>query len=172
MNSSFSGMKRPSEPQLGLFKLPAELREAIFKLVVISKDPFCTHRLDERNKSWLQIACPPAITRVSRQIRSESLPLYYSCNRFKIRTEGPKFHEASEWLECIGKHVNALRHLMFDIRCDRINETTKHGHFRWLEIIMKPQTLDGEADSLVVHFRQTMVNKSIVVRGPMTISKS
>ena len=54
----------------------------------------------------------PALTRVSRQVRAETLPMYYGSNAFVVyadfQTAGPTFKGAQHWLQHIGKSNGAL----------------------------------------------------------------
>ncbi|KAK3080483.1 hypothetical protein LTS18_000937 [Coniosporium uncinatum] len=59
--------------------LPAELRNKIYKLAVTTREPN-----SHRTAFLAQHAHQPAITKASRQIRAESLPLYYSENTIEV----------------------------------------------------------------------------------------
>lgn len=186
MNWSFAGITRPAQNQSPLLELPAELREAIFELAVVSEKPIVTFKLDQYQKDSYQEARQPAITRVSRQVRSESLPIYYDCNNFVIHTEGAKSDDASRWLMCNEKHLNALRHLTFWIRYipfvhERLSSQgalgislarpVKRGcwkvddRWKWITVVRKPQTLASDAEFLIGHFKKALVNESTVFIG-------
>ena len=57
-----------------LLTLPAEIRAHIFQHVLIETD-LVTFRLDAFQREYYTYATQPALTRVSRQIRCESLPV-------------------------------------------------------------------------------------------------
>ena len=84
-------------PQTGLFKLPAELRNRIYSLVLIENDTIDVDPL-------LSL---PAILGVCRQLRLETLQLYYSSNDFRIlarNCDGTLMHKWVEhWSKMPGK---------------------------------------------------------------------
>lgn len=56
-------------------RLPAELRNVIYSSAL---------SLDEDEKQTLDSLLPPALTRVSRHIRRDTLPIYYGTNYFNF----------------------------------------------------------------------------------------
>jgi len=92
--------------------LPRELRDSIYENVftpetgeVISIDKHSAYRPQSR-------AVQPAITRLSRQIRKETLPMFYALSSFELRLDGVTLHQSTEvlkkWIEAIGAE-NARR---------------------------------------------------------------
>lgn len=62
--------------------------------------------------------CQPAITRISRQIRQETLPVYYGTNEFT--GYGCLLGDIELWLRHFGqKNASMVRHLSFFARMDR-----------------------------------------------------
>lgn len=97
-----------SPPRSRLLDLPAELRTHIFELSVTSDKTIVTFRLDDYQQDTLQEATQPALTRVSRQLRHESLLLFYSCNSFVLHTEGTKAEQGYRWARCNGRYLAEL----------------------------------------------------------------
>lgn len=95
--------------------LPAELRNKIYRLVLADKKfatPFyfkSVHgfiRYDKLEPSFEQ---QPAVTKVSRQIRSEALPLYYGYRKFFMDLTDDSFSMFKAWIGIVRE--SALRHL-------------------------------------------------------------
>lgn len=95
-------------PRSRLLDLPAELRTYIFELSVVSGKPLVTFRLDRYQQDTLQEATQPALTRASKQLRSESLLLFYSCNTFIQHTEGIKAEQGHRWAQCNEVYLTEL----------------------------------------------------------------
>ena len=78
----------------GFFKLPAELRNRIYELVVVSNKPLkvwtsLRHALDGRflytvRKGRFEVEGEPGICQISRQARSKALNIYYGGNVFEF----------------------------------------------------------------------------------------
>lgn len=63
-----------------LLTLPAEIRAHIFQHVLTETEkPLVTFRLDDFQRECYACSIQPALTRVSRQIRCESLPVRVNC---------------------------------------------------------------------------------------------
>jgi hypothetical protein len=81
-------LRRPkAEQPFEFLKLSGEIRNAIYKFVVISSSPITPLKTIKKTVMFLPVydrthQTQPAITKVSRQLRSEALPLYYSENSF------------------------------------------------------------------------------------------
>jgi hypothetical protein len=103
-------------PRSRLLDLPAELREHIFSIAVTSEKPIVTFRLDKFQKESYAQAFQPSITKVSRQVRREALPLYYDRNEFIIHTEGQKAEDAHRWLHYSQPHLPKLCRLALWMR--------------------------------------------------------
>lgn len=93
--------------------LPAELRILIFEYVLApASDTVIRIR---RHQSRSDEPCQPAITRTCRQLRQDSLPVFYALSNFKIvilYALPPNFTVPKNWLRAIGaenaKHITRL----------------------------------------------------------------
>lgn len=131
-----------SRERVGFLSLPAELRNRIYELVVTSDDE------KESCKESAAICIPslqPPLTRTCRTIRSETLAMYYSRNRFsyagcdnefaKMANEleagagvdavswsfrnGELLGDAGAWLRAIGKeNIALIKHFEFLVASD------------------------------------------------------
>lgn len=82
---------RCSKGRVGFLSLPAELRNRIYELVLITFDDEneeggllstdITLRCPARVRSSL--GCQPSLSRTCRTIRAETLPIFYGCNEFR-----------------------------------------------------------------------------------------
>lgn len=99
-------------PRSHLLDLPAELRTYIFELAVTSEEPLATFHLDKYQNDTRQEAVQPALTRVSRQLRSESLLLFYACNTFILHTEGHKADQGYQWARCNEPYLTEMTRIV------------------------------------------------------------
>lgn len=101
----------------GILSLPPELREQIFTLALHSQTKsLVTFRLESFQRESYTEATQPPLTRVSRQIRAEALPLFYKVNDFVVHTHGKKSEDALLWLSCVRVWLEELRHVVFWVR--------------------------------------------------------
>lgn len=165
-------------PQSRLLDLPAEIREHIFRWAVISEKPIVTFRLDRFQKESYEQASQPSITKVSRQVRREALPLFYECNEFIIHTEGEKAEDAHRWLHYTQPHLSKLCRLALWMRY--VTLTNDHspssgalgvylrhdpraGHWvvrddwKWITVVRKPAGVEWDG-SLLVQFLSQLVD--------------
>ena len=168
-------------PRSHLLDLPAELREHIFSLAVTSEKPTVTFRLDRFQKESYEEASQPPITRVSRQVRREALPLYYDCNEFIIHTEGQKAGDAHRWLHYSQPHLSKLGRLALWMRY--VTLTNDHSpssgaigvyirhdpredrwvvgdDWRWITVVRKPAGVDWDGRLLIQFLTQLADGKS------------
>ena len=103
---------------LNILSLPLEIREWIWELSVTSEEQTIeVERIKENGESSVfATAQQPPITRTCRQSRSESLPLFYTRNHFRIDLAiRDVFHTynveerhrccfGSKWIKAIGTH--------------------------------------------------------------------
>jgi hypothetical protein len=109
-----------------LFQLPAEIRELIFEHALISPKSLVAFRLeDEYQRADYHEAVQPPLTFVSRQLRRECLPIFYSSNDIVLHTESSKVNETQAWLRCAEKHLPTLRRISILVRY-----TSLTGYFR------------------------------------------
>lgn len=100
----------------GLLTLPAELRNRIPELVLVEQQPIKPFD----GSGGQEVAVPPALTAVSRQLRAESVPVYYGRNDFHIST-GANFGPGPDcdrgvlrlkaWLSSHDHHLPRMPHL-------------------------------------------------------------
>ena len=149
-----------------ILTLPAEIRSLIYEYAVSSDKTVVTFRLDPYQRDCYEHAIPPPLTLVSRQVRAESLPAYYSCNDFILHTESPKAEEAKRWLRLNANYLGLLRRATFWIRYvpftnDRASSQGAMGmsifrptkgadwqvdeEWRWITVVRKPSELQGDA---------------------------
>lgn len=96
-------MSRPK----GFLDLPRELRDEIFEYIIVKPTNTIT-MLENHNCFQNEVsAAQPAISRVNKQIRAESLPMFYKRNLFLAElTNFMDLLTAKNWLEAIG-NLNA-----------------------------------------------------------------
>ncbi|KAK5013629.1 hypothetical protein LTR60_003383, partial [Cryomyces antarcticus] len=93
-------------------KLPAELRNLVYRFVLVFQERIAFHH--EHATAMAQSSQPP-LTKVSRQIRAESLPVFYGGNWFECGRFFASFLNLLGWFKAIGNHNCALiRHVVFD----------------------------------------------------------
>ena len=123
-----------AEPQPGgmLFRLPAELRIAIYELVVVrtckelSVDPTIIDLRIIRDHGYSEVeAAQPPLTRTCSAIRKETLPIFYKAHDFSINTS-TQSEEATtrQWLRGLGESGRGRigEAIMYDkywARCER-----------------------------------------------------
>lgn len=97
----------------GIFGLPAELREIIYQLVVTKDTNTITMLFHGQRGDGDISADQPAISRVNRQLRAETLATYYGSNVFSAQVDNPAdLGTAQRWLHAIGDvNVGRLRRL-------------------------------------------------------------
>ena len=84
-------------------ELPAELRNRIYEFAVIESDPIDLIVCCCKHCPHMAIVVQPAVTRASRQLREESLPIFYGQNLFLGQAyEGYVPAKMIRWLRAIG----------------------------------------------------------------------
>ncbi|KAK4893562.1 hypothetical protein LTR27_008029 [Elasticomyces elasticus] len=73
-----------------LLELAAELRNQIFALAVVEPEPQHLFLLDSASGGLRASFQQPALARVNRQIRSETLPIFYGQNVFRLDEDLPQ----------------------------------------------------------------------------------
>jgi hypothetical protein len=95
-----------------LLGLPAELREIIFEHALTSSKQVVAFRLlDDYQREDSREAIQPPLTRVSRQIRAESLPVFYRCNDFVLHADKSRLDESRRWLQYVEPHLQKLHRI-------------------------------------------------------------
>ncbi|KAK4554393.1 hypothetical protein LTR86_008601 [Recurvomyces mirabilis] len=128
---SKSNLKMENSP---LSRLPAELRSQIYELALTVAQPI-EIKLQHDTKTVKAAGVPLALTSTCRSIRKETLKLFYSINKFVLRTNylyllchGHDDHtDASmapffEWIDIIGSDkLELMRDLTLDLDCTEIH---------------------------------------------------
>jgi hypothetical protein len=83
---SFGGSNMQSVTGFRFLDLPAELRNMIYRILLVCNQPLTPCRLDPDSilslqREYATFHCS-RISQVSRQLRRETLPIFYSCNTF------------------------------------------------------------------------------------------
>lgn len=135
-----------------LLDLPAELRDRVFELAVVSEEPIRVveaKHASGNERGYFKAQSPPALIQASRQTRHEALPVYYgknsfvlilNCNRKPFKTYLTGHHDQDrwdvnhlwKWAAAIGR--DAIRHLR-DLTIERQILQLNH-HYVALEWVM------------------------------------
>lgn len=162
-----------------LLALPPELREQVFSYAVFSSKPTVTFRLDKYQRETYEQASQPPLTRVSRQIRRESLPLYFENNAFVFHTEGLKAEDAARWLHRNSSHLGRLYCLKIWVRYVAANERTpasgalavecRHDvrsgrwavgeEWKWITVVRRPEGVEWDGSLLVMFLNQLVAGR-------------
>ncbi|TKA75036.1 hypothetical protein B0A49_02183 [Cryomyces minteri] len=99
-------LREPKSGPFPILKLPRELRDLFYRLFLIS-------RMKILGIPHMPALAQPPLTRVCRQIRNESLPIFYGGNTFRAFCDDPLTISAfGSWLRLIGNDNCALlRHV-------------------------------------------------------------
>ena len=169
---------RPQSGRCHLLELPPELREAIYAFALVSYKPTVTFKLDRYQQDTYTQANQPPLTRVSRQIRQETLPVWYGGNDIVLHAEGGKADDARKWLVRHEQHLPKLRQVSFWIRyvtpanrysssngaiAVRLRRDPGRGGawrvedgWRWITVVRKPEEVARDAKFLVGHLRELL----------------
>ena len=122
-------MKMPTKTQLSalrmasnsttacpLLELPAELRNRIWEQVIVKEGPISlAPASDLADGEELETGAQPALSRVCRQIREETLPMFYAHNIFRLHPENMRRYKASRskkpLLRSLRRHTEKLRRI-------------------------------------------------------------
>ncbi|KAK5692882.1 hypothetical protein LTR97_010358 [Elasticomyces elasticus] len=115
----------PAASICGFFKLPAELRNAIYERVL----PLGRRiRFDTYAKLKL-----PALLQVCRQIRNETVGMYYNGNSFVIQTRGCKPGPCASWKQRL--QAMGLRNVKTDIAIMLSSEPNWANLMQWCKAV-------------------------------------
>lgn len=174
-------LSRSVSKRCRLLELPPELRDAIFEFALTSEKTIVTFRLDGYQKDSYTQAIQPPLTQVNRQVRHESIPIYYASNDFVLHTEGNKSDDARRWLVCNERYLLKLRRVSLWVRYAAIthDRSSSNGalsiamwrdvtagcwkvddEWRWITVVRKPAALQSDAKLLLQHLRSLLVNES------------
>ncbi|KAK0945445.1 hypothetical protein LTR29_003050 [Friedmanniomyces endolithicus] len=159
-----------------LFGLPPELRILIFEYALTSDKTVVTFRLDDYQRASLQEAVQPALSRVSRQLRLETLPVWFGCNILILHTEDAKGRDSIRWLAYNKLHLAKIKRVSVWVR--RVSRTTgqsshgalginlyRHatddswqasGSWDWITVVRKPLGLEADAEALIWQARDSL----------------
>ncbi|KAK5113476.1 hypothetical protein LTR62_003345 [Meristemomyces frigidus] len=109
----------------GFFSLPPELREEIYLLVLQKPHNTITMLANHTSYKSEISAAQPSLTKVCKQLRHETLPVYYNANVFLADvSEADDVATAQRWLRAIGdERVKEL----LDLKHCRIGHTGDQG---------------------------------------------
>lgn len=100
-----------AKSRISFMTLPPELRNRIYQLTLLPSkgDSGCVDNttaidLKTPNSTWTR---QPALTKVSRQIRAESLPLYYGLNKFVVRISQTRSYRSTVKQCSFGKSLSS-----------------------------------------------------------------
>lgn len=176
----------PGRPTSRLLKLPAELRTAIFEFALRSEKPVVAFRLDQYQRDGYQQATQPPLTSVCRQIRDESLSIFYDCNDIVLHTEGTKASDTLRWLRCIEYHLPKLRQISIWLRYVTLtNDRTAPGgalglslqrrtsdwiwhvedQWNWVTVTKRPAAVQSDANFLIAALRSVLAEDAFCLRS-------
>nr|OQO19439.1 hypothetical protein B0A51_14604 [Rachicladosporium sp. CCFEE 5018] len=93
--SKHLALARPRDPQASFLDLPRELRDRVYDLAILPEP-------EASNKDWKQ----PPLTLTSKQIRLETVALFYSNTQLRIEiidaTPLEDLHRAQNWARALG----------------------------------------------------------------------
>ncbi|KAI7569872.1 hypothetical protein KC317_g2945, partial [Hortaea werneckii] len=181
----FPSLHRPKSGRCHLLELPPELRDLIYEYTLQSSDSsnrMVTFKLDHYQRDTLTQAVQPPLLHLNRQIRQETLPLFYSTQLFILHSEATKADDARRWLMCNARHLRRLQHLEIWIRYttpanrftssngalgitihrDRNDESNggewkvREDGWRWITVVRKPANLADDAAFLIREVRRLL----------------
>ena len=107
-------------PMSRILALPAELRNRIYTYVVASPESLLLY------SHWVGVDKQPAVSSVCRQVRNETLGLYYSLNTFQLHIHpNLDVNVFTRWIDAIGPHnarnlqrISIMFHFGIDVSLD------------------------------------------------------
>lgn len=166
MDWTFRALSYSKVPGSRLLELPAEIRDAIFEFALTSEKPVVAFRLDEYQRDSYQEAQQPPLTQVNRQVRRESLPIFYNCNEVVLHTDSSKASDTQRWLRCIEPNLAMLHRMSLWVRyvtltndrspsngaiCISLLRLRGEGlwqvqdEWKWITVTRKPSVADSDA---------------------------
>ncbi|TKA83386.1 hypothetical protein B0A55_01009 [Friedmanniomyces simplex] len=135
-----------------LLELPPELRIAIFEYALASPKTVVTFRLDDYQRDSLQEAIQPPLTRVSSQVRFETLPIWYGSTTFVLHTEDAKGRDTQRWLVENEPHLGKLK--LYRQATDDVWQVSDS--WDWITVVRKPLGLEADAKEMILRVRETL----------------
>ena len=166
-----------SKPCFRLLDLPQEIRDLIYEFALTSIKSVVAFRLDEYQRPSYQEAIQPPLTRSSRQIRRESLPVFYDCNDIVLHTEGSKMQDTQRWLNCIEPRLPMLNRISLWVRYVTLTNEVSPSNgaisismrrtkpdgmwivdddWQWITVTRKPSIAQRDAKFLVGELRRML----------------
>lgn len=130
--------------------LPAEIRNRIYDFILLSENKLIVAAPCYDDLMWL--GDQPSITRVNRQLRSETLVMFYTINDFIAFVNDFDFTGLVRWAKCITStpsppKVKVHVRLLNDIRCA----------YQLLDLVRGWRDLEGATIHLTIHGRRSTV---------------
>jgi hypothetical protein len=148
-----------SGERAGLLDLPQELRDQIYGYLMLKQKTHITMLPHYSCSQSLVSAAQPALCYVNKQIRTETLPIFYSSNLFLAElSDDTDLAVAKNWLAAIGNEN--LRHLRRLALCGWTRVTFGHMICRlWIRVVLdlKEGTLDIEGNEAKVDQKSHVV---------------
>lgn len=151
-----------------LLSIPPELRALIFDFALTAPNPLVAFRLDPYQRDTYTEATQPALTKVSRQLRHEAIPIFYASNTFILHTNSIKAEEARRWLQSICEHLPLLQHIDLWVRYCATHRDPPQGALRvsmhydvrqdnwtvdrewgWVTVVKRPENVPEHAAQVV-----------------------
>lgn len=120
IDTSHDHQDHTEQPPNSLFSLPPELREQIYQLVVLQVSVCVPSPNEYSGHSGEILAIQPAICSVNRQLRRETLGMFYSANLFIAFLLLDGFTVAKRWIDAIGDMNVALLRQMRFVGCTKV----------------------------------------------------
>ncbi|ELR06204.1 hypothetical protein GMDG_07859 [Pseudogymnoascus destructans 20631-21] len=143
-----------SPPDSRLFTLPAEIRIAIYTLLLVSRDALCPNVMaifndvQSREQSEISFLSLPhertlAIARTCTRVRDEVLPIYFGSNNFVFKSTWDMY----AYLHMIGDCRKFIQNISFAYQGSQRNEAfellSKCTSLSWLDVMVMDETMKG-----------------------------
>lgn len=139
--------KAPTVPQTTCFtELPAEIRNRIYGYVLPSEDQELIVATPFEDEA-MAFGNQPAITRVSRQLRSETLEMFYTNSNFVACIKDFDFIRFIHWARCTASSTSPVPKITIHVKL----LTRLHCAYELLELIRDWRDLDHTNLHLKIH---------------------
>ncbi|KAK5117802.1 hypothetical protein LTR85_008777 [Meristemomyces frigidus] len=146
-----------------LRKLPAELRNTIFELALSASDPVNIN-LPSANRTWTSTtsswSTPSSLAHAQtcKQIRRETLPVFFAANSFSIVTS--ELDSGGMDDSCLGTGLKPMRRLLAELGTHKALISTLEIHLGYYEPAMVEYTSAGLA-RLIRAYRGLLVRDAV-----------
>lgn len=124
---------------MGLMDLPQELRDYVFSFILIKPQNTITMLSNAHCFQSEVSASQPALSKVSKQVRAETLPNFYNSNVFLAEiSDSEDLETAMNWLAAIGdENVRHLRHLVMTgwTRAEQSGSRRQGFQYRYVRLV-------------------------------------